>query len=134
MRYGTLKFASDRTEIKIYASYIRTDLRLQCTTFIKHIYFVHTFHIYQSITDYLYVQCIDYIYTKHVCCILCVKCVYSVFAIHYKYIIEVLGKTIRRTGMIDHSFERKFHGACYRPSFTIFCRLIANKIHNNSKT
>ena len=24
------------------------------TTYIKHIYFVHTFYIYQSITDYLY--------------------------------------------------------------------------------
>ena len=35
--------------------------RLQCTTYIKHIYFVHRFYIYQSITDYLYVQCIDYI-------------------------------------------------------------------------
>ena len=46
----------------------------------------------------------------------------------------MLGKTIRRTEMIDHSFERKFHGACYRPSFTIFYRLILNKIHDNSKT
>ena len=58
------------------------------------------------------------IYRKHIRCILRVNCVYcimySVFAIHYKYIVEVLGKTIRRTGMIDHSFERKFHGACYR--------------------
>ena len=61
-------------------------------------------------------------------------CVYSVFAIHYKYIVEVLGKTIRRTMMIDHSFERKFHGACYRPRFTIFHRLILIKLHDNSKT
>ena len=29
----------------------------------------------------------------------------SVFAIHYKYIVEVLEKTIRSTGLIDHSFE-----------------------------
>ena len=112
--------------------------RFQCTMYLKYTYFVHTFYIYQSITDYLYVQCIDYIvyilYRKHVCCILYMKCVYSVFVIHYKYIVEVLLKTIRRTGMIDHSFERKFHGACYRPSFTIFCRLILNKIHDNSKT
>ena len=35
--------------------------RLQCTMYIKHIYFVHRFYIYQSITDYQYVQCIDYI-------------------------------------------------------------------------
>ena len=110
--------------------------RLQRTTYIKHIYLVHTLYIYQSITDYLYVQCIDYIYRKDVRCILCVKCVYThcVFAIHYKYIVEVLGKTIRCTGVIDHSFERKFHGACYRPSFTIFYRLMPNKIHDNSET
>ena len=67
---------------------------------------------------------VETMYKKHVRCILCVKCVYSVFAIHYKYIVEVLGKTIRHTGMMDHSFERKFHGACYRSSFTIFYRLI----------
>ena len=35
----------------------------------------------------------------------CVKRVYTVFAIHYKYIVEVLGKTIRCTAMIDHSFR-----------------------------
>ena len=64
----------------------------------------------------------------------CVCSVYSVFAIHYKYIVEVLGKTIRRTMMIDHSFERKFHGVCYKPRFTIFYRLILNKVHDNSKT
>ena len=46
------------------------------------------------------------VYRKHVRCILCVKCVYSVFAIHNKYLVELLGKTIRRTWMIDHSFER----------------------------
>ena len=73
--------------------------RLQCTTYIKHIYFVRSFYIYQSITDYLYVQCIDHnIYRKNVRCILCVKCVYSVFAIHYIYIIEVLLKTINVQG------------------------------------
>ena len=70
-------------------------------------------YIYQSITDYLYVQCIDYVVyigNTYVRYILCVKCVYSVFAIHYEYIVEVLGKTIRLTGMLDHSLERKFHG------------------------
>ena len=46
----------------------------------------------------------------------------------------MLGKTIRRTMMIDHSFERKFHGACYRLRFTIFYRLILNKVHDNSQT
>ena len=62
------------------------------------------------------------------------RTIYSVLAIHYKYIVEVLGKTIRRTMMIDHSFEKKFHGACYRLRFTIFYRLILNKVHDNSKT
>ena len=33
----------------------------------------------------------------------------SVFAMHYKYIVEVKEKTIRSTGLIDHSFERKFY-------------------------
>ena len=49
--------------------------RLQCTTYIKHIYFVYRFYIYQSITDYLYVQCIDYIYetrTLHTLCVVCI--------------------------------------------------------------
>ena len=51
------------------------------------------------------VQCIDYIgiriqYTYDVCCEEC-----SVFAIHYKYIVEGLRKTIRRAKIIiDHSF------------------------------
>ena len=68
-------------------------------------------------------------------CVCSVYILYSLYSIHYKYIIvEVLGKTIRRTGTIDHSFERKFHGACYRPCFTVFYRLILNKIHDNCKT
>ena len=29
------------------------------------------------------------------------------------YIVEVLEKNIRSTEFIDHSFERKFYGACY---------------------
>ena len=37
----------------------------------------------------------------------------SVFAIHYKYMAEVLEKNIRSTEFIDHSFERQFYGACY---------------------
>ena len=44
-----------------------------------------------------------------------VREVSSVFAIHYKYIVEVFEKTIRSIGLIDHSFERKFYGACYGP-------------------
>ena len=53
------------------------------------------------------VQCIDYIgiriqYTYVVCCV-CEEC--TVFAIHYKYIVEGLRKTIRRAKIIiDHSF------------------------------
>ena len=41
--------------------------------------------------------------------------VFSLFAmqLHYKYTVEVLEKPIRSTELIDHSFERKFYGACY---------------------
>ena len=40
-----------------------------------------------------------------------------IFAIqYYKVIVEVLEKIMGRVEMIDHSFERKFYGACYRPS------------------
>ena len=47
---------------------------------------------------------------------LCVKYeLCSVFAIRYIYIVEVLEKTIRSTGLIDHLFERKSYGACYGP-------------------
>ena len=50
-------------------------------------------------------QCIDYIgYSTHTLCAVsvCEEC--SVFAIHYKYIVEGLRKTIRRTKIIDLSF------------------------------
>ena len=40
------------------------------------------------------VQCIDYIgYSTRTLCAVCEEC--SVFAIHYKYIVEGLRKTIR---------------------------------------
>ena len=86
-----------------------TQYAVQCTMYI---YFVHTFYIYPSIPYYLCVQCnvyikYIYIYTGYTINICCVKC------IHYKYIVDVLKKTIRRIEMIDHSFERKFYGACY---------------------
>ena len=49
------------------------------------------------------VQCIDYIgYSTRTLCAVCEEC--SVFAIHYKYIVEGLRKTIRRTKIIDLSF------------------------------
>ena len=32
----------------------------------------------------------------------------------YKICVEVFEKTISRTEMIDHSFERKFYEACHR--------------------
>ena len=32
----------------------------------------------------------------------------------YKICVEVFEKTISRTEMIDHSFKRKFYGACHR--------------------
>ena len=102
---------------------------LYVQTTVYNVHKAHLFCTYQSITDYLYVQCRLYIGNTYVA-----YCVYSVFAIHYKYIVVVLWKTIRRTIMIDHSFERKFHVACYRPRFTIFYRLILNIVHDNSKT
>ena len=55
------------------------------------------------------VQCIGY--STRTLCAVCEEC--SVFAIHYKYIVEVLEKIMRLMKMIDHSFERKFYGACY---------------------
>ena len=77
-----------------------------CTlyNYIKNIYFVHTFYlcIYQSITDYLYSTM--YNYNRHKLYTFCDVC--NVFAVHHKYIVEVLGKFIRRTEMNDHSFER----------------------------
>ena len=45
------------------------------------------------------VQCIDYIgYSTRTLCAVCEEC--SVFAIHYKYIVEGLRKTIRRTKIL----------------------------------
>ena len=32
----------------------------------------------------------------------------------YKICVEVFEKTVSRTEMIDHSFERKFYEACHR--------------------
>ena len=58
------------------------------------------------------VQCIDYIgYSTRTLCAVCEEC--SVFAIHYKYMAEVLEENIRSTEFIAHSFERQFYGACY---------------------
>ena len=66
-------------------------------------------------TDYLHVRTMYTLYSIHITHTLHAVCeVCSVFTIHYKYIVEVLGKTIRRTEMIDHSFERKLYGAYYR--------------------
>ena len=51
------------------------------------------------------VQCIDYIgigYSTRTLCAVCEEC--SVFTMHYKYIVEGLRKTIRRTKIIDLSF------------------------------
>ena len=49
------------------------------------------------------VQCIDYTgCSTRTLCAVCEEC--SVFATHYKYIVEGLKKTIRRTKIIDLSF------------------------------
>ena len=112
--------------------------RLQCT-----LYNVHKAHLFCTQILYLskynwlsvcamYRLCIGNRYVAYSVC--SVYIVYSLYSIHYKYIVEVLGKTIKRTTMIDNLFERKFHGACYRPRFTIFYRLILNKVDDNSKT
>ena len=52
-----------------------------------------------------------YNYNTHKLYTFCDVC--SMFAVHHKYIVEVLGKFTRRTEMNDHSFERKFYGVCY---------------------
>ena len=55
--------------------------------------YVHKAHLFCTqilyLSDYLYVQCIGNTYVAY-----CVCGVYipSAFAIHYKYIVEVLGK------------------------------------------
>ena len=76
----------------------------------------------------------------HVNCIVCE--VYSVFAIHYKYIMEVLEKTLRKT-RVDRPFIRKeiLRSVLWvalelarGPSLTIFFTFILNKIHDNCKT
>ena len=38
--------------------------------------------------------------------------IYNIYI--YNFCVEVFEKTISHTEMIDHSFERKFYGACYR--------------------
>ena len=62
--------------------------RLQCTTYIKHIYFVHRFYIYQSIADYLYVQYMDYIYI-YIGNTYVAYCVCSVYIVYSLYIINI---------------------------------------------
>ena len=54
----------------------------------------------------------------------------------------MLGKIIRRTEMIESSFERKIYGACYRQcqklaresNFAVFYTFILKRMHDNSKT
>ena len=85
---------------------------IQCTlsTFILYTHFIYT-QVYRIIYVYNAMYRLNiyiYIYTGYTIHILCcVKC------IRYKYIVDVLRKPIRRIEMIDHSFERKFYGACY---------------------
>ena len=83
---------------------------VQCTlsTFILYTRFIYTqvnriIYVYNAmyrLNIYIYYRG----YTIHICCVKCIR---------YKYIVDVLRKTIRRIEMIDHSFERKFYGACY---------------------
>ena len=85
--------------------------------YIKNILYTHFMYTkYNSLAI-----CTTYrLYTIHNTLMLYAVC--SVFAIHYayrihyKYIVEVLEKIIRRMKMTDHSFERKFYEACYRLS------------------
>ena len=61
------------------------------------------------------VQCIDYTgySTRTLCAVYEER---SVFAIHYKYIVEGLRKTIRRAKIIVHLFYGKSYRVCYRLS------------------
>ena len=93
---------------------------------------------------YLYVYTsvrIDYrIHITHTLYAVCEVC--SVFAIHYRYIVEVFGKIIRRTEMIESSFKRKINRACYRQcqklaresTFAVFYTFKLERMHDNSKT
>ena len=80
---------------------------VRCTIYVQHIHF-YTHSVYNeviipSITHYQYVHCTMYrLYRIQYTYVVCEEC--SVFAIHYKYIVEGLRKTIRRAKIIDHSF------------------------------
>ena len=75
----------------------------------KNIYFVHTFYLYQciSITQELYtVQNIHMLYAAcEVCSVFAIH--YTLYRIHYKYIVEVLEKIMRRTEMIASIIRSK---------------------------
>ena len=58
--------------------------RLQCTTYIKHIYFVHRFYIYQSITDSVCAMYRLYIGNTYVAYSVC-----SVYTVYSLYIINI---------------------------------------------
>ena len=83
---------------------------VQCTlsTFMLYTHFIYTqVEVYNIICAYnamyrLFIQ--DSGHTIHICYVKCIR---------YKYIVDVLRKTIRRIEMIDRYFERKFYGACY---------------------
>ena len=86
-----------------------TVYNVQCTlsTLILYTRFIYT-QVYRIIYVYNAMYRLNiYIYTGYTIHICCVKC------IRYKYIVDVLRKTIRRIEMIDHSFERKFYEPCY---------------------
>ena len=83
---------------------------VQCTllsTFMLYTHFIYAqVEVYNIICAYnamymyrLYIFIQDTGYTTHICCVKCIR---------YKYIVDVLRKTIRRIEMIDHSFERNF--------------------------
>ena len=50
---------------------------------------------------YAYIYCYSYVFTQ----------LYKSLKYIDQICVEVFGKTIRRTEMIDHSFERKLNGA-----------------------
>ena len=70
----------------------------------KNIHFVHTFYVYQciSITHELYVRRIGIDYMLYAACEVCSVFAihYTLYRIHYRYIVEVLEKIVRRTEMI----------------------------------
>ena len=49
----------------------------------------------------------------------------------YTFCVEVFEKTVSRKELIDHSFESKFYGACYRLCKTVCTVSVARHVRTN---